>query len=61
MGADSDNDLGQELGPAYIFTCQLAGRWVKTNKIVPTDEAAGDKFGRSVEISTHTVAVVAYP
>jgi len=61
VGAGGDEDNGQESGSAYIFTRQLSGGWLQTDKIVPTDGAMRDLFGWSVAISTHTVAAVAYP
>jgi len=46
-------------GAVYIFTRQLAGGWVQTDMIVPTDVQEKDEFGYHVAISTDTVAAIA--
>mmetsp|Transcript_33744 Transcript_33744/g.66680 ORF Transcript_33744/g.66680 Transcript_33744/m.66680 type:complete len:506 (+) Transcript_33744:52-1569(+) len=56
VGANNDDDLVKYSGSVYTFTRQLAGGWVQTHKIVPTDGAAGDYFGYQVAVSRHTVA-----
>eukprot|EP00588_Corethron_pennatum_P012760 CAMPEP_0194269334 /NCGR_PEP_ID=MMETSP0169-20130528/3522_1 /TAXON_ID=218684 /ORGANISM="Corethron pennatum, Strain L29A3" /LENGTH=552 /DNA_ID=CAMNT_0039010951 /DNA_START=74 /DNA_END=1728 /DNA_ORIENTATION=+ len=45
VGAAGDEDNGGESGSAYIFTRQLSGGWLETDKIVPTDGALQDLFG----------------
>ena len=39
-----DEDNGNKSGSAYIYE-KVAGRWVETQKLVPSDGAAGDQFG----------------
>jgi len=50
----SSNDLGRNSGSIYIFTRQLSGGWLQTDKFKPMD---GAMIG--VAISTHTVATAA--
>ena len=54
VGADSDNDLGADSGSVYVFT-RGATNWVQSRKVLPTDGAAGDRFGWSVALSADTL------
>ena len=56
VGADSDDDNGFNSGSAYIFT-RTGGVWSEQAKLIASDAAAGDGFGRSVSISGDTVIV----
>ena len=49
ISAEYDDDNGSEAGAAYIFT-NVDDDWVSPIKLVPTDGAAGDRFGISVAI-----------
>ena len=50
VGAFADDDSGSTSGSAYIF--KRAGEsWVQEAKLLPSDGAAGDRFGHSVSIS----------
>ena len=51
VGANMDDDKGNNSGSAYIFTKQANGSYVQTSKLVPSDGADGDYFGYSVSIS----------
>ena len=46
-----------QAGSAYIFKRDVSGNWNQLQKIVASDRAAGDLFGKSVSISG-TVAIV---
>ncbi len=59
VGAHRDDDNGTESGSAYIFD-RNEGRpnnWGEVEKILASDGAARDRFGRSVAISEDTVVV----
>lgn len=49
VGAHHDDDNGLDSGSAYIFH-RSGSSWSQQTKIKPGDGAAGDKFGRSVDI-----------
>jgi hypothetical protein len=50
VGAHGDDDKGDMSGSAYIFKWDGTA-WVQQQKLLPSDGAAGDSFGRSVSIS----------
>ncbi len=50
IGAFGDDDNGFFSGSAYVFVLQ-GGEWVQEAKLLPSDGATDDKFGRSVAIS----------
>ena len=54
VGADGDDDNGSSSGSAYLFDT-LTG--VQITKLLPSDGAANDIFGRSVAISGTTAIV----
>jgi hypothetical protein len=57
VGAQSDDIGGNgDQGSAYVFKRQ-GGGWAETQKLVASDGAAGDLFGRSVAISGSTIVV----
>lgn len=56
VGAHKDDDNGAESGSAYIFY-RSGSSWSQQAKIKPGDGAAGDKFGRSVDIDGDWVIV----
>jgi len=59
VGAKWDDDNGSLSGSAYVFRYN-GSTWVEESKLVPSDGASLDYFGRSVSISGDTVLVGAY-
>jgi len=59
VGADYDDDNGSYSGSAYVFRWNGAS-WVEQAKLVASDGAASDYFGRSVSVSGD-VALVGAP
>jgi len=64
VGAQHDNDKGSNSGSAYVFTRDDAGNltasWTQRAKLLATDGAANDFFGRSIAVSRDTVVVGAH-
>lgn len=61
-GSYADDDMGSNSGSVYIFE-KTGAHWVngtETAKLLASDGASGDSFGRSVAISGSTVVVGAY-
>ncbi len=56
VGAAFNDDNGSDSGSVYIFK-KSAGTWSQTAKIIASDAAAGDHFGRSIGISGNTLVV----
>ncbi len=56
MGADFDDDAGENSGSAYVFRYDGSG-WVQEAKLTASDAAANDYFGWSVIISGDTAVV----
>lgn len=56
VGAPYANTVGQEAGAAYVFV-RSGTSWVQQQKLVASDEAAGDHFGVSVAISGDTAVI----
>ena len=54
VGAQFDDDNGSQSGSAYLFDINTGAQLAK---LLPTDNAAGDRFGRSVGISGDTAIV----
>ena len=50
VGARFDDDNGTNAGSAYIFK-RIGASWQQEAKLLPSDGAAGDRFGWSVSIS----------
>jgi len=62
VGAYCDDDLANRSGSAYVFV-KPPGGWqsmTETNKLLPSDGAAGDEYGVSVDISGSFVVVGAW-
>lgn len=59
VGAPGDDDAGTSSGSAYLFDRNQGGapNWGEANKLVASDAAAGDEFGRAVAISGETASV----
>ncbi len=60
--AYKDDDKGLNSGAAYVFERNKDGidNWGEAKKLLASDGAAGDEFGRSVAISGDTVVVGAW-
>ena len=58
-GAHNDDDLGSSSGSAYVFVGN-GGTWSQQQKLIPSDGAAGDLFGKAVAISDDTVVIGAH-
>ncbi len=50
VGAHGNDDLGENSGSAYVFT-RSGANWTEQAKLLPSDGAANDIFGRSVAVS----------
>jgi len=59
VGALNDQDFGYHAGSAYVFENGPAG-WVQTAKLLASDGAANDRFGRSVAVDGWTIVAGAY-
>ena len=58
VGADLDDDKGENSGAAYVFT-RSKGRWSQQAKLTATDGEAVDIFGVRVAISGDTALIAA--
>jgi hypothetical protein len=59
VGAYQNDSKGTDCGAAYVY--ELSGaQWIEKQKLVPSDAAAGDKFGRSVAVEGNTIVVGSY-
>jgi hypothetical protein len=58
VGADRDDDNGEETGSAYVFTC-TGGVWTQQAKLIASD-AAGYHFGNSVALDGDTAVIGRY-
>jgi hypothetical protein len=56
VGAESDDDNGENSGSAYIFDAQTG---TQIAKLLPEDGAPGDFFGNTIDIDNGIVAVTA--
>jgi len=59
IGAYLDDDNGSNSGSAYVFT-RSGTTWTHQVKLIASDGAADDQFGRSVSVSGETAVVAAY-
>ena len=51
VGALNDDDLGTNVGSAYIFHRNESGTWAQQAKLLPSNGVADDQFGTSAAIS----------
>jgi hypothetical protein len=59
VGAPFMDDGGAvDLGAAFVFE-KIGGAWIQTQKLLPNDAAAGDRFGYAVAVSGNTILVSA--
>jgi FG-GAP repeat/PEP-CTERM motif len=56
VGAEGDDDLGDESGSAYVFRNDGA-TWYELGKLTASDGAAVDKFGHSVAVDGSMIVV----
>ena len=56
IGAEEDDDNGEESGSAYVFT-RAGGVWIEQAKLLPDDGAAEDFFGGSVTLDGDTAVI----
>ena len=56
MGAQYDDDNGDNSGSAYIFT-RRAGVWTEQAKLTASNAEGGDEFGRSVALDGETPVI----
>ncbi|UCD74413.1 MAG: FG-GAP repeat protein [Phycisphaerales bacterium] len=56
VGADNDDDNGENAGAAYIFRFDFAQR-LEQAKLLASDGAEGDDFGKSVDICGDTAII----
>jgi hypothetical protein len=59
IGANSDDDSGSAAGAAYVFT-RTAGVWTEQAKLLASDGAAGDSFGRELALDGDTGVIGAW-
>lgn len=59
VGTWYDNDNGTNAGSAYIFE-KVDGVWVEHQKLLASDGAKEDYFGRSIAIYGNTVVVCSH-
>ena len=58
VGARLDADNGSSSGSAYVFV-RSGAVWTEQQKLLPSDGAGGDEFGRVLSLSGDTVVVAA--
>ncbi len=56
IGASADDDQGTDAGAAYVFQ-RSGSSWTQYEKLLPSSEASGDFFGRSVALSGISIVV----
>jgi len=56
VGANGDDDSGSNSGSAFVFT-RTGTTWTEQAKLMPSDGALDDYFGRSVAIDGDTIVV----
>jgi hypothetical protein len=59
VGAFQDDDNGAESGSAHVWF-RTAGTWAEDRKLLASDGAAGDFFGRPVALDGNTAVIGAY-
>ncbi len=57
-GALYDDDKGASSGSAYIFTKQINGSYLQSQKLLASDGVAADLFGNSVSVSADSSTIV---
>jgi hypothetical protein len=59
IGAEWDDDNGNNSGSAYVFT-RSEGVWTQQAKLLPDDGDEEDNFGRSVSLGINTAVIGAW-
>ena len=59
VGTPNADDNGNVSGSAYIYY-NNASNWTEQQKLIPSDNSSGDKFGNSVSISDNFAIIGAY-
>ena len=57
IGASADDDKGTNAGSAYVFTRDTNGTWTQQAKLLATDGASSDYFGRSAALKGDTAVI----
>lgn len=60
VGADGDDDAGDQSGSAYVYHVDPEGFWSQEAKLVASDADAGDLFGNAVAISGNLILIGAF-
>jgi len=60
VGAHRDNDLGFRSGSVYVYERQGDGSWLEVDKLLASDGAALDHFGRAVSLWGDRALVASY-
>ena len=56
VGAPLDDELGADAGAAYVYR-RNGGQWTLETKLLASDGAAGDEFGRGVAVSDGRIVI----
>lgn len=56
VGAPLDDELGADAGAAYVYR-RSGGEWMLETKLLASDGAAGDEFGRGVAVSSGRIVI----
>jgi len=59
IGADRDDDNGEDSGSAYVYT-RTGSAWTEQAKLMASNAAAGDEFGWSLGIHGDTIVIGAW-
>jgi hypothetical protein len=59
VAARNNDDNGNNSGSVYLYE-KINGFWTEITKILPSDGAAGDYFGKRVDLDGNTLGVGAY-
>jgi len=60
IGMTGDDDNGVDSGSVYVFERDANGSWFQVSKLLPTDGAAGDRFGIEVSLDGERLAIGAH-
>ncbi len=60
IGAEADDDSGLSSGSVYVFKKNNLGNFIESEKLLASDAAIGDRFGKSVAIDEDFIIIGAY-
>lgn len=60
VGADLDDQAGNDAGAAYVFERQPSGTWLQVAKLIASDAAMDDRFGTEVAVDGDQIVVSAH-